>query len=311
VGVHEAFLDVAKKEVCQMIVRQLFTLFNDWNAKNRAARTAEFYVGQLSRVVDLLGELEADELRPTHLLPFRQTWHLVLSIQRLYRWAVEHDLAKSNAILKLKRPRLGKRRRVLSKSDILRLLRKASPDFRRLMLAARESAARPLELRELDWVSLHIPEGMLAPDALRLGQAFFLLIDFKSREQRTHDTAQRLIPISPRLGRLLCRLAGRQGMEGEIFRTARGRAWSYSALRCRMRRLRLRAGLPLSVRGEKICAYTLRHSAATQWIADGVNAYVVKELLGHARITTTQRYVHLNSSQLIAEWLRRKQRGGP
>jgi integrase len=179
----------------------------------------------------------------------------------------------------------------------------------RILLAARESAGRPLELRELCWSALRIPQGIPALEALRSGQACFVLIEFKGRARRTDSNAERTIPITPRLGRLLLRLCQREDQAGEIFLTARARLWSYNALRCRMRKLRLRAGLAFQIGGERVCMYTMRHTAATKWVADGVSLAVVSELLGHSRLSTTQRYVHLNRQQLLAEFRRRQQPG--
>ena len=49
-------------------------------------------------------------------------------------------------------------------------------------------------------------------------------------------------------------------------------------------------------------AHLLRHTAATQLIAEGMNVFQVKEILGHASITTTQIYVHQNPEQLAAAY---------
>jgi integrase/recombinase XerD len=44
--------------------------------------------------------------------------------------------------------------------------------------------------------------------------------------------------------------------------------------------------------------HTLRHSFASNLVQRGVNLYVVKELLGHEDIKTTQIYSHLTQSSL-------------
>ena len=44
--------------------------------------------------------------------------------------------------------------------------------------------------------------------------------------------------------------------------------------------------------------HTLRHSFASNLVQRGVNLYVIKELLGHKDIKTTQVYSHLTQSSL-------------
>lgn len=46
---------------------------------------------------------------------------------------------------------------------------------------------------------------------------------------------------------------------------------------------------------ENVSFHTLRHSFASQVIADGTGLYVLAKMLGHARTTTTERYAHLRS----------------
>jgi integrase len=226
------------------------------------------------------------------------TWnHYLQVLKSLSRWGLKKGyLTRSwfGADSDLKRERPGRRNRRLVPGEEAALLKHANPQLQRLIIAALETGCRQGELLGLQWADVDLERGEL-----------------RVRAENAKDAEERILPLSSRLKAILSMNqndpAGEPfGGECYVFGDAVGRhvgairtAWENCVLRAHdVKPQRGEGGrLPADVRalyhGFDLHFHDLRHEAGSRLLEAGWPLHHVKDMLGHADISTTDTYLNV------------------
>jgi integrase len=256
-------------------------------ARALKASTVRWYVDQFKHL-EPVANFPADALRGVHLTSIELTNATARALKRLYRWGALEELVQRDPFARLAVPPCGQRERVLTRAEVARLYRAAPRSLRLLLMVQLRTIARPGEIRGLTWGQVD------------LGRRLIVLAEFKGKKRRADRLKVRAIPLDLVVGRLLANLRRKSpdpSPAGRVFLSTRSRPWSANAVRCAMRRARVAAGLDAG--DEPVVCYHLRHTGATNAIRAEVPLAMVAQVMGHARTSTTERYVHLDAGDLV------------
>jgi integrase len=265
------------------------------------ASTLRWYEDQFKHL-EQLGEFPADALRTHHLAAIELTNAFTRALKRLYRWGATEELVPKDPFAKLVIPPCGRRERVLEPDELARLYRASPRAFRRLLFVQLHTIARPGEIRDLTWGQIDWENRCI------------VLVKFKGKKKRRDKLKARAIPLPlpvVRMLRNLQRKATDTSPGARVFISTRGKPWTPNGVRCAMRRARKAAGLDGGA--EPVVCYHLRHTGATEALRADAELKHLAEVMGHARTSTTERYCHLNTADLVGTIDRvhaRRRRGG-
>jgi integrase/recombinase XerC len=141
--------------------------------------------------------------------------------------------------------------------------------------------------------------GMRASEALGLNRqdvhldALWVLVRGKGGKERILPFGEKALGV---LQHYLSLKPGRQKESGSepLFINARGGRLSYRGLLKVMKKHQLKAGLL-----KDLALHGIRHSFATHMLGGGADLRSIQELLGHSKLSTTQKYTHISMEKIM------------
>ncbi len=215
------------------------------------------------------------------------------ALRALYRFLVREGLAPGNPARAVASPKRPKR------------LPEVLPEEEVAALVEAPALATPLELRDRAFLELLYASGLrvseltgLDLDDLDLAQGLVRVLGKRSKERivpfgrkaaaavgRYLDEARPVLAAGP----------SHAGAGAAVFLNFRGGRLTSRSVARRLDGWVLHSGLPRHVH-----PHVLRHCFATHLLGNGADLRGIQELLGHASLSTTQRYTHLDWKRLAA-----------
>ena len=212
----------------------------------------------------------------------------LVSIKMFYRFLVQERLAKDDVAGVLESPKLIRPLpNVLGAGEVDKLL--AAPDTRDWM-GMRDKAA----------LELMYATGMRVSELVELAMGG-LNLDVGFIKCRGKGDKERIVPVGRKASEALQRyiekvrpkLLRKGSQDPHVFLSRLGKKvsrvsfWKMIKKNTKLARIK-----------KDITPHTLRHSFATHLLEGGADLRVVQEMLGHADISTTQIYTHINKERL-------------
>ena len=215
----------------------------------------------------------------------------LVAVNGLFRWLTKQRALPANPAAELELPRVTAQRlpHPLSDGEITDLLARADPTTsiglrdRAILETGYSTGLRRMELIRLRLYDLDLARGVLA---VREG---------KGRKDRVVPIGERAIVWLQRYLDMSRPQFAVEPDEGTIFLTRRGRPFHPNHLSRLTRDYVVAAGI-----AKRGACHLLRHTMATAMLEHGADIRVIQEILGHARLTTTQLYTRVSIRLLKA-----------
>ena len=218
----------------------------------------------------------------------RSQARIISGLRSYFDYLIFENYRASNPTDLIETPKIGvKLPDTLSEQEINSLisaidLSKAEGERNRAMLETMYSCGlRVSELIHLKISDLFFDEG-------------FIKIVGKGNKERfvpIHFRAQKYIIMY--MNEIRTFLSIKKGFEDTLFLNRRGKSLSRQMIFMILKDLAIKINL-----NKKISPHTFRHSFATHLLKNGADLRAIQQMLGHESITTTEVYVHLDTSYL-------------
>lgn len=214
------------------------------------------------------------------------------AVRSFYRFLERRGQIKAPAIGSIRTPRLP---RSLPKPL-------APEEAAEAMRRIGDVAATPwAALRDRALLTLLYGCGLRIDEALALNRRDAPLED--RLRVKGKGSRERVVPVLPAVADAVAKYLAAcpydLGRDDPLFVGARGKRLQAGVVQRQMRKLRQYLGLP-----ETATPHALRHSFATHLLSDGGDLRAIQELLGHASLSTTQRYTEVDQAQIMKVYAR-------
>jgi integrase/recombinase XerD len=226
-----------------------------------------------------------------HGISARSVARAMSAIRGFYRYMVEEEVLTQDPTELLDRPKLGKKLPgVLSREDIERML--AVPD-----------------LESIEGIRDRAMLELLYAAGLRVSELCALSVndvDLQAGVVRAFGkgSKERLVPVGEVAAKYVREYLTfvrpgmlKNGESEDLFLSRRGKGLTRQAVWYRIKHYAFLANI-----AAKISPHTFRHSFATHLLEGGADLRAVQAMLGHADISTTQIYTHVDKARLRDEY---------